>query len=174
MDYGLVLRLEDRDEEKWQSLLPSERSKSLSFNYTESAALVRTPIAVTAETKLPGACLDEAMIQLAVVAFAQYSKFEADFFHVTPPFLPHLIVQGSAWYIAVSWIAASHHNKRTCFLIRQDDPLGHTGSASGITQITAALHRLATWATNEHLPWLRETVQKSVVEKLRLNREAEP
>lgn len=157
VDYALVLQLGAQDlewRERWESLL----LPNISFNYTESFALTRAPIAVTVETKRPGVALDQALRQLGVVAFAQYSKLEADF-NARPAFLPHLIVQGNAFYVAISWIATVS-NKRTCFLIREDVAMGSTVSASGICKILAALHRLAIWSTHEYLPWLRAAVNR--------------
>ncbi|KAF3759876.1 hypothetical protein M406DRAFT_243505, partial [Cryphonectria parasitica EP155] len=121
------------------------RSPCFSINHTDFEPLLRSPIAISIETKHPSASGEGAALQVGVWQAAQWSLLQSltqsqptsCSSTALPAFLPAITVVGHDWTLA----ATTRLGQKTT--LWTDCPIGHTRNIIGIYRIIWAIQQLA-------------------------------
>ncbi|KAG6037737.1 hypothetical protein E4U41_004830 [Claviceps citrina] len=119
----------------------------VTINHTDHGILHKSPIAVSFETKRPGANLDKATVQMGTWHSSQWrSILKEGIKPLALEFLPGVIISGHTW----RFVASTLENDRSVFYTHIE--LGNTSNEFGIITLLVVLQHLAAWAENVYWP----------------------
>ncbi|KAK9788127.1 putative PD-(D/E)XK nuclease-like domain-containing protein [Seiridium cardinale] len=155
------------------------RTPANTVNHTDYRPLSKTPLVLSAESKIHGEGAIQAGLQVGVWQAAHWGMLQqqcrssaqhssraerggpadpgrscgfassADPYGKLPPFLPGLIIQGHRWY----FVASTRDDSQTTLWTERQ--IGATDSVLGFFQIIYALRHIAVWSATVYWPWYR-------------------
>ncbi|KAK5651656.1 hypothetical protein OQA88_11831 [Cercophora sp. LCS_1] len=132
----------------------------LCINQTEYHPLQRFPVAVSIETKVAGANLEEGRMQLAIWTAAWHKRMEqfglGGKYGPPLPTLPLILTHDQRWDL---FFAVDHRDK---IEILGPQQIGTTGQLEKIYQLLTALRHIGTWVDSTFRNWAIEMLWKEV------------
>ncbi|OQN95440.1 hypothetical protein B0A48_18548 [Cryoendolithus antarcticus] len=170
VDFALALNISDELKETLQSA-------NIALSQSDHAPIIRNPIAVSIETKMPNAGTVEGLLQVETWAAAQVALLRQLISRAetiikprpsdTPtrssqelPTLPLILVEGHEWRFLL--FRDNNDNKSATFY-RNGITFGRTTSLLGCYQIIAGVQLLMEWAEMEYRPWMQEFILQPLV-----------
>ncbi|KAJ0160333.1 hypothetical protein CTA2_8148 [Colletotrichum tanaceti] len=147
IDFCMVIRPPDESPEAHRIDAVRYRRPDVTINHTDHGILCKSPIAVSFETKRPGADIEKATVQMGTWHAAQWRGIFRDL--TRPPaleFLPGVVISGHTW----TFVASTFENGKCVYYSGAE--LGKTSDEIGIIKVLIALQHLASWAQNTYWP----------------------
>jgi hypothetical protein len=162
VDYAIILLPDDATHPAILQVLRDLPEDDQNINQTRSAPVKYRPITVNIEVKVPGQGKNEAMVQLAVWAAAQFEKLNTLTGKLVPIGIPLVSVEGHDWRLYHIYQIEDGDTLRQ--RVWGNEIFGDSSSILGIYKVIAAIQILADWSHTDYRAWFEQDVLKLPVE----------